>query len=237
MKEKVTLEDLQKISTISILMSLTSRLVMLQPCYHSHGEWEQWLPSQEGLIKIKPIDFISGMYFSMQPADKNDFHLNFIELIVKRALYRGSAHYLKGILEDIYNLAACINKLNVFHKVWVKEKNLINNQFITSEIEYLVKVSRSIYDLLQEIIVSTWSHVKFVTTEIGHKNLTKSLQKMVFIRTMSFSLASEIAERYALPAVIAEFYCRNGIFFNWLKIFRDKIIHGGNNADYIFHDK
>lgn len=191
---------------------LDGRITMLQPCYHSNGEWEQWLPSKDGVVKIKPINFISGLYFAKQPAGENDVHINFIELIVKRALYRSSAHYFKGIIEDIYNLAACINKLNVFHKVWLEEKNLITNQFVTSEIEYLVKVSRSIYDLLQEIIVSTWSHVRFLTTEIGNKNLSKSFARMVY-KSNELSISSEIAERYALPAILAEFYCRHGSFF------------------------
>ncbi len=71
------------------------------------------------------ISFQVYILQSSQPA-KNDVHINFIELIVKRALYRSSAHYFKGIIEDIYNLAACINKLNVFHKVWLEEKKFDN---------------------------------------------------------------------------------------------------------------
>ncbi len=64
-----------------------------------------------------------------------------------------------------------------FIRFGLKRKNLITNQFVTSEIEYLVKVSRSIYDLLQEIIVSTWSHVRFLTTEIGNKKFIKVICK------------------------------------------------------------
>ncbi|MGD9807767.1 MAG: hypothetical protein AB7E76_08000 [Deferribacterales bacterium] len=232
MKETVTLEDLQKVSYLNI-NELDSRFVMLQPCHHSNGKWEQWVPTSEGLIKLKTIDFISGCYFAKQPAGHKDVYIYFIEFLIKKALYKGSVHYFKGILEDIYNLSACINKLNVFHSVWLEDENMVTNQFVTSELEYLVKVSRSMYDLLQEIIVSTWSNIKFNDASLGHKKLPKSFAKMVY-KNNQLSSAPEIAERYSLPALLAEFYYRNGTFFDWLKHFRDNIIHGGNNIDYIF---
>ena len=233
---RISKEDTEKISYINITV-FDDRVLPLQPCHLSGSHWEFWTPTEKGLFPLRVMGMIDGCYFAKQAKDKNDIHIELIDLIMKRAYYKNLVHFEKGIVEDINNLSASAEKINLFHDLWKKDNNLISYRFVTTELEYIFKVCRSLFDLLQEIIAKIWKRFKYVDPKLKTKKLKSTFSKMVLCNN-KLSSAEEIMRRYVIPEQLADFYVRNGVFFNWLRSYRDKISHSGENIDrlYILED-
>lgn len=65
------------------------------------------------------------------------------------------------------------------------------------------------------------------------KNLKSTFSKMVLFNN-KLSSADDISSRFQIPIQLAEFYERNGVFFNWLRSYRDEISHNGRNIEYLY---
>lgn len=229
---RLTLEDLHKVSYLKLNL-LGERIVPLQPCFHPETGWESWIPTKQGLIPIEIVDVANACYFAQHPVKEDDICIDFINLIVKRAYFNDLVHFERGIFEDINNLSTSVVKINLFHQLWKKDKNLITERFIKIELEYIFMVCRSLYDLLQEVILKIWNRFQYIDTTLQTKQLKKSFSKMVLYNNQ-LSSSTEIKKRFLLPQQLADFYARNGNFFNWLRSYRDKIAHSGENIDYLF---
>ena len=48
------------------------------------------------------------------------------------------------------------------------------------------------------------------------------------------SSSQEIATRFNIPGALADYYHRQGVFFNWLKGYRDYVSHSGKSFDLVF---
>lgn len=229
-------DDIKKVSYIDI-DTFDGRAIPLQPCYLGDSNWEAWFTTDNGLLPMKVVDVADACYFSKNPAKDTDIHIGFINLIMKRAYYKDLVHFESGILEDINNLTASVAKINLFHEIWRKNPEKISRRFITTEMEYIFKVCRSLFDLLQEVIMKIWSRFQYIDTNLEVKKLKPTFSNMVFYNNQ-LSTAKEISDRFLIPMPLAEFYHRNGEFFSWLRSYRDKIAHGGNSIPslYIMED-
>jgi len=224
--------DIDKVTYISS-DALDDRVIPLQPCYLGDSKWETWAPTVNGLFQVRVLDVVDSCYFSKEPAADTDINMAFVGLIMKRAYFKDLVHFEKAIVEDVNNLTASISKINLFHEIWREDKNKISKRFITTELEYIFKVCRSLFDLLQEIISKIWARFNYLDPSLKTKNLKPTFSRMVFFDG-KLSSSQEIAERYLLPDALADFYHRNGKFFSWLRSFRDKIAHGGNSIDSLY---
>ena len=224
--------DLEKVSYLKT-DDLGDRVIPLQPCYLGNSKWESWIPTDKGIVHMKMIDVADASYFSKNPAKNSDIYIGFISLILKRAYYKDLVHFENGILEDINNLATSIVKINMFHEIWLKDKKRISSRFVTTEIEYIFKVCRSLFDLLQEVIQKIWSRFRYLDKKQETKKLQATFSKMVFKNNI-LSSSEEISNRYLIPSELANFYHRNGVFFAWLRSYRDKISHGGNSIKSLY---
>lgn len=229
---QISNDDIKKVSYIKIDV-FDDRIIPLQPCYLGQSNWETWFPSDKGLLSLKVIDVAEACYFSKEPAKDTDIYIGFINLIMKKAYFKNLVHFEKGILEDIRNLSASIEKINLFHQVWRNDNTKISRRFVTTEMEYIFKVCRSLFDLLQEVIMKIWSRFSYIDQTMKVKNLKSKFSDMVFMHD-KLSSVKEISERYLIPIPLAEFYCRNGVFFSWLRSYRNKIAHGGNSIESLF---
>lgn len=228
----VSKDDIAKVSYIEV-DSFDERVIPLQPCYLGESNWESWFSTEIGLLPCKIVDVIDACYFSEEKARDTDIYIGFIDLIMKRAYFKELVHFENGILEDINNLSASVVKINTFHDMWRKDKNIISRRFITTELEYIFKVCRSLFDLLQEIIMKIWARFQYIDTALEVKKLPPRFSKMV-LHNSKPSTSQEIAERYFIPLPLAEFYERNSKFFFWLRSYRDKISHGGNSIQSLY---
>jgi len=229
---QISKSDIEKVTYINI-DTLDDRMIPLQPCYLGNSKWEMWLPTVKGLVSAKIYGMADGCYYSKKPANDSDVYIEFINLVMKRAYYNDLVHFESGILEDINNLATSATKVNLFHELWRKDNKLISHRFVTTELEYIFKVCRSLFDLLQEVIKKIWSRFKYIDPKLQTKNLKSTFSRMVLFNN-KLSSAKDISARFKIPIQLAEFYERNGIFFNWLRSYRDEISHGGHNIKYLY---
>jgi len=192
-----------------------------------------WFQTEIGLRQIPIVDANNACYFAKFPVEEADSHIRFINLIMKRAYWPDLVHFERGIFEDIHNLAASVSKINLFHETWLFDKEKVTSRFVTTELEYIFKVCRSLYDLLQEVISKVWARFQYIDTKKTTKKLGSTFSKMLYKRNV-LSTKEEIAKRYLLPLALADLYFRQGQFFDWLRNYRDRISHGGNNIDLLF---
>lgn len=225
-------KDIEKVAYIN-MEAVDERMIPLQPCYHGNSKWEMWLPTNNGLVSAKVHGMSDGCYYSKEPANEGDIYIEFINLIMKRAYYKDLVHFESGILEDISNLSTSATKINLFHDLWRKNNNSINHRFVTTELEYIFKVCRSLFDLLQEVIKKIWARFRYIDPKLETKNLKSTFSKMVLFNN-KLSPANDISTRFKIPIQLAEFYERNGIFFNWLRSYRNEISHNGHSIKYLY---
>ncbi len=228
----ISKSEIKKVSYIKC-DSLDDRAIPLHACYLGDSEWVLWIPTENGLVAMKPLGVAEACYFSKEPAELEDVYIDFVNLIMKRAYFKDVAHFENGIVEDIKNLATSIIKINFFHDVWRHDNKKIDKRFVTTELEYIFKVCRSLFDLLQEVISKIWARFRYLDPNLKAKSLQSTFSKMV-LKENKLSTSEEIEERYSLPPELADFYHRNGKFFQWLRAYRDKISHGGNNIESLY---
>jgi len=229
---EISIADIQKVSYFK-LDELNDRVIPLQPCYLGDSKWESWIQTEKGLLPRKLIDVVDACYYSKSPAKKTDVYISFISVIMKRAHFKELVHFEQGILEDINNLSVSMSKINLFHQIWRENKELVTRRFVTTELEYIFKVCRSLFDLLQEVIAKIWARFRYTDASLSVKKLQPTFSKMVY-KSNKLSSAQEIESRYLIPPALAQFYERNGVFFDWLRSYRDKISHGGNNIESLY---
>lgn len=229
----ISLEELKKVSYLKIDKH-DGRVIPLQPCFLGGINWESWLPlGNKGIFPFKMADVADSKYFSKNPAKETDVYIDFINLLIKRAYFKDLVHFEGSILEDLNNLATSATKINLFHKVWLKDENQISSRFVKTELEYIFNVCRSIFDLLQEVVSKMWARSVNLETREKTKKLKSTFSKMVLFNN-KLSSAKEIEQKYNIPKLLADFYFRHGAFFTWLRSYRDKIAHGGENIRLLY---
>ena len=229
---KISKEHLSQVSYIKI-DKFDDRIIPLQPCYLGNSEWELWQPTDEGMIRLQMVDVSDACYFGAEPARQTDIYLDFVNTIIKQFYFKEIMHFERGIVEDINNLSTSVSKINLFHSIWRQDKTKISRRFVTTEIEYVFSVCRSLFDLLQEVISKAWCRFQYSDESKKKKNLKQAFSKMVLADNKLLT-AEEISERFLLPQELGDFYHRNGLFFCWLRSYRDKIIHSGHNIQPVF---
>src|ERR1700722_5632158 len=135
-------------------------------------------------------------------------------------------------------MATSAAKLEHFHEARGSIDATLIGYFVKTELEYLIIVARSVFELLQEVIAQFWNNrVKLLDPSAeavrrDHK-LPPEFAKVALHNEISRT-ASEIVERYALPPTTAAMYAKHSSFFLSLRASRDGIIHGCSSVDIIF---
>lgn len=195
--------------------------------FFEEGEWQIWLPSPNGLIPIKG-EPAEADYFARTREKDMDIYLDFLNFMTQRACWAETMRFVDGIRDDIHNLGASLGKLDLFHRSF-GDKSLDVKRFVSTEVEYIFGVCRSLFDLLQEVIATLWQNrIELFDKSIKKKQLKKSFRGMVLkdnkLRTME-----EIRTQFHVPAELASFYHRHGPFFQVLRQYRNKVVHSGND--------
>jgi hypothetical protein len=113
------------------------------------------------------------------------------------------------------------------------------NRFSATELEYLATLTRTVFDLLQEMISIIWREKVQLLDESaeayrrGH-SLPETFSKVVLQDKQNFKSADDIERDYRLPRALAEQYANLGPFFSKLRDLRDRVVHGGSGFGVIF---
>ncbi len=233
----IALEELKRLPYLDV-SALDGRTVKLMPLWDG-AEWHMWFNTPVGLIKGKIIDTAESDYVAKSAAQPSDLFIPFIHIMWQQASWSEICPLIVAISEDFHNMGTSVAKLKHFHdhrkQIGIKGAH----KFALTELEYLVTLCRTTFDLLQEMIASIWkTKVRLIDDSAeafrrGH-SLPKTFSAMVLHEKEELRTAADIEGRFGLPKLMAEQYERIAPFFSELRRIRDRIVHGGSGFGMIF---
>lgn len=199
-------------------------------CFYDDG-WHSWADVGDQLMKVQmwPAE---APYFGTTPEAETDLSFHFMDLFAQRASFVEIGRPFVGLQDDIYNLGASLAKLRWLHDSRSGIGSGVS-RMVSTEIEFIVSVCRSIFDLLQEIVSKLWAHVTFRLVPETKKKLKETYSDMLLYKG-SPSSAGKLVERFGMPGELADCYVRSSDFFMTLRQFRDNIAHRGSQVQSIF---
>jgi len=201
--------------------------------------WHLWMPGPQGFFEVKPIDTVEVAYVAQTPAEKSDLYIPFVEFMWQRASFPEICPLIRAICEDFHNMGTSVAKLRHFFQARKALGAVHIARFATTELEYLVILSRTIFDLLQEAVASIWQRrISLSDPELekrrkGHK-LPDTFSKMVLRDKQSLRTLEEIERKFTVPSQLASEYAKYAPFFASLRTTRDDIVHGGSGIGIVF---
>lgn len=233
MNKTIAYEEIEKLTHLKCTREdIVDRFVPLFALYEN--EWKQYVDTERGLININIVDIADGLYFSKEAVRTDDIKLAFFNIMYKKANFKEKSEFIYYILDDIQNLTASIEKINHFHSMYNKMDSYVLSKYVSTELEYIFKVSRSIFDLLQELINVIWDRFEFMDKNQVKKKFSKNCRtkfSSVILNNNKLSSVDELVKRHTIPKELARFYYRNGRYFSWIRSYRDKIVHSGKSFD------
>jgi hypothetical protein len=230
--------DAKELAKVSYLRAeaLAGRQVSLPALWDGTG-WHSWVPQQDRtLLPVRPVELGEGTYLAMEAARPDDIHLPFADFVWKRASWPEVGHWYRAIIEDLHQLAASIAKVDFFWKTrdQVPGGALGVRRFVSSELEYLLMVCRSVLDELQEVVRALWGRVTLIDPDQQRrkKTLRGSFGDMV-IHEGAVMTVEEIARRRHVPEGLAAAYASAGGFLKLLRDLRDGVVHHGKDAPVV----
>lgn len=199
--------------------------------FYDEGEWHLWFVVADKLEKLQgwPAE---GFYFSKSPVNDSDVYLEFLNFIAQRACWPEVIPVFLGIRDDLFNMMASLKKFHILYEASFQYQTE-SSRFVVTELEYLFSLCRSVFDLLQELISKQWDTVRLTDQKTKKKKLPKTFSK-VLLSDNRLRSAQEIYEMFSVPSELANYYVRHGSFFQILRTFRDRFVHGGSSIDSIY---
>lgn len=220
------------------LTELNGRKVNLMPLWQG-GSWHLWVPTPDGkLIEMKPVDAAQSLYLGKSSAHPDDFWIAILDLMWQRASFPDVVPLVSAIADDFHLLATSAAKLEYFHKHGNDINSTLAASFVESELEYIIIVARSVFDLTQEVLSLCWNkYFALLDSEADalrrRHPLPPKLSKVLYSNKSPRS-SSDLVAFYALPQNLAETYAKHEPFFFSLRDWRDRIIHGINRSGDVF---
>jgi hypothetical protein len=233
----IAFEELKKLPYLDV-SALDGRTVKLMPLWDGK-DWHLWLNTPVGLMEGKIIDTTESDYVAKSAAKPTDLFIPFIHTMWQHASWGEICPLIVAISDDFHNMGTSVAKLKHFHEFREQIGTRGTHKFALTELEYLVTLCRTTFDLLQEMIASIWKASVRLHDESAEEfrrahQLPKTFSKMVLHGKERLRDANEIEEQFGLPRPLAEQYERIAPFFSELRIIRDRIVHGGSGFGMIF---
>lgn len=226
--EKVDLSKLAAIPYLDLSNHLGRTLSSL--CFYD-GDWKMWISAGDRLIQTSAWP-AEAFYFARAPERPSDLCLQTLNFVAQRASFPELMKAFVGFQDDVFNVSASLAKICFLHAHRDTIKHGVGRMVIT-EVEYILSVCRSMFDLLQEMVGYLWNSIQIVDSSIKKKPLKSSFTDMILQSGQPVS-AIQISERFGLPPALAEVYIRHSQFFLNLRRIRDNIAHRGSQVQTIF---
>ena len=217
--------------------SLAGRHINLMPFWDGQ-DWHSWFPfPPEKLFYAKNNVVAVQYYWGTVPRQPSDIYIPFVDLMFQRVCFGEVFEHITSISADISNFSVSLAKIqHTFNTRAVINEYLIN-EFIATEIEYILTNSRSIFDHLHEIICWLWTKIEYRPDENGKVKRNQKLPQ----KLSSFLLANgeprpfdEIVEKYGMPELLAKEFEKHSLLFSKIRKYRDAVIHKGSSVEFIF---
>lgn len=190
--------------------------------FHDGNRWHLWVPSKDGLLQpMRVHDCVEMIYLAQKPARISDAYFDFINFIYKHVDLKQTHSFISALTSDVLNLGASLRKLDLLRALEDFEGK---SRLVTTELEYLLLVCRSMFDLLQEITVRIWDTVQLIDGSIKKERLPGRFRKVV-LDNNNIRSPQEIQNRFGITPTLAAWYFECAPFFCKLKGVRDAIVH------------
>ncbi len=213
------------------------RIVPLITWYEpTAADWHLYMPVKPGeLGRMAGGEPISGSYISSGAADTTgDFEFALGTLVVQHLSFIEVLSELSKLENDVHRCAAILEK---YHLLWTTRMGGTRSAslLIQSELEYLMFLLRSLYDLLQGMIRALSAKLVYLdgTTRLVLKALPASFREVAMSKDGPRSV-DEIEDRWNMPRPLAAWYSEEAAFFRLLRTLRDGIAHRGGNPPTVF---
>ena len=213
---------------------LTDRFICTLSFYDT-GRWRTWLQTEgsgQKLIEVQAWP-AEAFYFGREAEHADDICSNFLTFFGQHANFKEFERLFSAIQDDILNLSASFAKLELIFKTSETSRNGAT-RMIATEVEYMLLVCRSVFDLLQNLVAKIWMRAKPRDAAKKKKELKQQFSDMT-LAANELKTAAQIAKQYQLPDVIAECYARHSPTFLKIRQFRDDLVHRGYQVQMIFH--
>jgi len=233
----VAIEELRKIPYLQT-DSLGDRIINLMPLWDGE-RWHQWIAGPEGLNELALVDAVEADYVGRMPANESDLLIPFVEFMWQRASFPEICPLIRGICEDFHNMGTSIAKLRLFFRLRDSLGAVGMARFAATELEYIVILGRTVFDLLQEAVANIWrGRVQLSNPELEKRRrgrkLPDAFSKMVLGDNQTLRTAEQMEQRFGVPLQVAAEYAKHAPFFSSLRSIRDDIIHGGSRLGIVF---
>jgi hypothetical protein len=233
----MSIEELKKIPYLDVAV-IQGRTVKLMPLWDG-TRWRMWTDTEIGIIEMQVVDALESDYVATKPAKETDLFIPFVHLMWQHASYPEITPLIVAISDDFHNMGTSVAKLKHFWKFQEHIERGGAVRFASTELEYLVALCRTVFDLLQEIISRLWASTVRLTDDEAEAfrkshSLPKTFSKMVLDNKENPRDAAQIASKFGLPSSLSEQYAFAAPFFAQLRKVRDKVIHGGSGFRSVY---
>jgi hypothetical protein len=213
------------------------RTVNLMPLWDGH-EWHSWFPYEGRLVKLQMHGLVQGEYLAKHSEASSDLRIRVLEFAWQRASWPEAFPLWRHITDDIHNFATSVAKLEHFFA----QRDAVGHgvcAFVQTELEYLLVLARSVFDLLQELISRVWSRrIRLLDPAADSRRkahpLPLTFSKVVLRRKQHLRSAEDIVADFGVVPSLAAAYASAAGLFATLRQVRDAIVHGGRAVDMIF---
>jgi hypothetical protein len=217
---------------------LNGRIVLLVPLWEE-GKWRTWLPlADDTLFEADIHDVARAHYLGKSAAREEDICITFLEFMWQHMSWPTVAREVTGLGQDVHLMATIAAKLEHYHAARGVIGTELLASFVNAEIEHLLVVARSAFDLLQAAIAHLWNdHIRLADPErdeLRRQRRMPTTFSHIVLKGQELRTPEEIAERFTLPAQTAAMYTRHGEFFRTLRDARDHVVHFGKTPDSVY---
>ncbi len=228
-------EELAKVHYIRHIPT-DGRALLLNSYYDDEArDWFMYMDIDGKIIRMGGGEVIRGKYWGRLPASpERDLELPVATLIAQHLSFPDIVEALHSIEDDVHQLAAIME----IYQMISNTKQVRPNDaayLMTSEIEHLIIVIRSLYDLLQKLskracakVVSLGETKKRIMTELPDSFAD------VALKGSTPRTEQEMIEKFRLPNALAAFYAARATKFAMLRDIRVAIEHHGKSLPIVF---
>lgn len=231
--EAITIADLEKLSFIDSSALINGRALIFGPYLNKAREWEWWINSPNGLIKLAMVDLAQGYYLAESPARNSDPYSQFFSIFFKHLAFQD---LLDGCLSILNSSDILItNAALIDHLHSTSQGGYESGLFVIPVLEQTLICCRRMFDQLQKkIIKCLWERYLYRLDGASRNNLPESFADMVLRKNQPQS-AAQIVEYRGLLEPLAYFYERQRDFFLWLRNeIRNPLEHHGKTLGSIY---
>lgn len=236
MSQSLPRDELKKLPYLQRLPD-GGRIVSLQSYYaHETHDWHLWLPVRPGeLGRIAGGEVVTGSYYAEAPADASrDLEFPLGTLLTMHLSFVPALRQLSKLESDVHRCAAVLEKYHLFSGMR-GNKDDDPSLLVVSELEYLLMLLRSLYDVLQGVVGSIAA--RLIHLDGTQRRVTQHLPSSfadVALAGADFRTVEEMESRWGVPAALGTWYQHEAPFFRELRELRNGISHHGRSLPTVF---